>query len=115
MERQELIEKIQSVKDVKKQAETIYEVLDALGITYKRTGCKKCLADLMNIAKEELGIIGNAAEQSSFDAPDEEEYVYLLDRPQTWNGHIIGPTTPVEVVREFVKAFPRGYYRRVEK
>lgn len=115
MDRQELVEKIQSVKDVKKQAETIYEVLTALNIPFKKTQCRKCLADLTNIAKEELGLIGNAAEQSSFDVPEKAEYVYLLDRPQTWNGHIIGPTTPVEVVREFVKAFPRGYYKKVEK
>lgn len=115
MNRQELVEKIQSVKDVKKQAETIYEVLTALNIPFKKTQCKKCLSDLMNIAKEELGIIGDAAEVSSFDTPEGAEYVYLLDRPQSWNGHIINQDTPVEVIREFVKAFPKGYFRKVEK
>lgn len=115
MDRQELVEKIQSVKDVKKQAETIYEVLDTLGISYKRTQCRKCLADLKNIAEEELGIIGDAAEVSSFDTPEGAEYVYLLDRPQSWNGHIISQDTPAEVIREFVKAFPKGYFKKVEK
>jgi len=108
MNKQYLIEKINSVEDVSKERDIIYSVLDELNIRYKRTNCKKCLQDLLNIAKEELGLIGNAAEESTFN--EEFDYVYICDRAQTWNGHIINQNTPVEVIREFVKSHPNGYY-----
>lgn len=113
MEKEKLIEKVRSINDVSKQRDELYAVLDELGITYRRTNCKKCLRDLLNIAKEELRLIEDASAASDFNG--ESEYVYLLDRAQSWNGHIIDQNTPAEVVREFVKAFPKGYYRRVEK
>ena len=108
MERDELIKKINSVSDPSKDRNIIYEVLTELGISFKRTNCKKCLVDLMNIAKEELGLVGNAADFSDFN--EDFDYVYICDRPQSWNGHIINQDTPVEIIREFVKRFPRGYY-----
>lgn len=110
MDRQYLIDKINSVGDVSKDRNAIYEVLAELGISYKKTNCHKCLQDLLNIAKEELGLIGNAADESSFN--DDFEYVYICDRAQTWNGHIINQNTPVKVIREFVKKFPKGYYKK---
>ena len=108
MDRQYLIDKINSVGDVSKDRNAIYEVLTELGISYKKTNCHKCLQDLLNIAKEELGLIGDAADVSSFN--DDFEYVYICDRAQSWNGHIINQNTPVKVIREFVKSHPNGYY-----
>lgn len=109
MDKQSLIEKINSVKDVSKDRNIIYSVLDELNISYKKTNCKKCLNDLMNIAKEELELIGSAADESSFNDGD-FEYVYICDRPQSWRGYIINQDTPVEVIREFIKSH-KGYYK----
>lgn len=99
------------IKDVSKDRELLYQLLDNLGITYKKTNCRKCLGDYFAMAKEELGLIENAAEESGWDG----EYKYLLNRTLSWNGHLINQDTPVEVIREFVKAFPKGYYRQVSK
>lgn len=108
MNKEELIEKINSVRNVSADRNVIYDVLAELGISYRRTNCRKCLKDLLNIAKEALGLIGSAAEESSFN--EDFDYVYVCDRPQTWKGYVINQDTPVEVVREFVKSHPKGYY-----
>jgi len=108
MDRQTLIDKINSVEDASRDRNIIYSVLDELNIQYKRTNCKRCLVDLLNIAKEELGLIGNAAEESSFN--EDFDYVYVCDRPQSWNGYIIDKNTPTDIVKEFVKSHPKGYY-----
>lgn len=112
MTREEMIDKIKSVKDVIKDKKTIYEVLDELGIKYKRTNCKKCLRDLKLIALEELGMIESAADESDFNSNSDSdyEYIYTPNRPCIWNGYIINQDTPVDVIREFVKKFPNGYY-----
>lgn len=108
MDKNALVEKISSVKDVKKDRNIIYEVLSELGISYQKVNCLKCLKDLLNIAKEELGLIGNAADESAFN--EGFDYVYICDRAQTWNGHAMDQDTPVEVIREFMKSHPYGYY-----
>lgn len=120
MNKEDLINKINSVTSPNKDKEIIYGVLDELGITYKRTNCGKCNTDLLNIAKEELGLIGNAAEVSDFNGAGQTEtggktrkWVYVADRPQTWNGHVINNDTPEEVIAEFVRKHPNGYYKLV--
>lgn len=104
-----MICKIKSVKDVIKDKKTIYEVLDGLGIKYKKTNCKKCLRDLKLVALEELGMIDSAADESDFNS--NSDYIYIPSRPCIWNGQIINQNTPLEVIREFVKKFPNGYYK----
>lgn len=105
---EEIRERIARITNANRQVGEIYALLDELGISYKRTGCSRCRRDLLNILREEAGLIESAADVSPFDG----EYEYLLDRPQSWNGHIMGQDTPVEVIREFVKQFPNGYYRK---
>lgn len=109
-------ELLSSIKDVSKDREILYQLLSNLGITYKKTNCRKCLNDLYNIALEEMGIIKNAAEKSEFDRQTKDgKWVYVCNRPQTWKGHIIDQNTPEDVIVEFVKAFPNGCYRRTAK
>lgn len=94
-----------------KQKEEIYTLMDALGLPYKRTNCGRCLRDYLNIAKEELGAIENAAEASEFnDTEAEWEYVYIHPRTVLWRGHKINQSTPKAVVDEFIKEHPKGYY-----
>ena len=114
MERDELIKKINSVSDPSKDRQTIYDVLTELGVSFKRTNCKKCLNDLKHIAEEELGLVGNAADFSDFNDED-FDYVYICDLPQSWRGYIIDQNTPVDVIRDFIKSHPKGYYSKQYK
>lgn len=100
------------ITNVNKQVDEIYKLLDLLGITYKKTSCSKCRKDLLNILKEEAGLIKNAADESDFNT--DSEWVYVCKRPQSWHGHIIDQDTPTEVIEEFVKTHPVGYYKRIE-
>lgn len=108
-----MIEAIGGIVQPFKQRETLYAIADELGVKAKRNSCPKCAKDLWNILREELGLIDNAAEESDFNG--EYEYEYLPKRAQSWNGYLIDQDTPVEVIREFVKVFPTGYYRKVER
>lgn len=65
-DRDALIAKVRSIKNVHKQTELLYEIMDELGIKYKRTRCFKCHIDYLNIVKEELGLIDDASENSAF-------------------------------------------------
>lgn len=111
MTKESLIEKFADIKQATPaNISQIYEALDFLGISYKRTTCKRCRADLLSILKEELGLIESAAEESSFNSDGEKCYTYTCDRPQTWNGYVIDNNTPVEIIRKFIERFPVGYY-----
>lgn len=90
---------------------TIYEGLRFLGIPFKKTTCGKCRRDYLNIIKEELGLIDNAADQSDFN--ENKCYRYLLKRSQVFNGHLINGQTAIEIIREFVKKHPVGYYEEM--
>ena len=90
---------------------TIYEGLRFLGIPFKKTTCGKCRRDYLNIIKEELGLIDNAADQSDFNG--NKCYRYLLKRSQVFNGHLINGQTAIEIIREFVKKHPLGYYEEM--
>lgn len=109
-------ERIAAITNPNTQIAEIYSLLDELGITYKKTTCKKCRRDLLNILKEEAGIIESAADNSEFNAEPETEteWEYICNRAQTWHGNIIDGNTPDEVIREFIKQFPTGYYVRKE-
>ena len=66
MTRDEAIMKIQGITNVNKQVGVIYDVLDGLGIKYQKTACSRCRKDLLLIAKEELGLIESAADESEY-------------------------------------------------
>lgn len=107
----ELKQRIANITDANAQILEIYALLDELNITYKKTKCARCRRDLLNILREEAGIIESAANESGFNTDSNTEYVYLLDRPQTWNGHFINQDTPPDVIRGFLEQFPNGYYK----
>ena len=111
IDKEKLLEAADAISNPLKQKEEIFMLMDALGLTYKRTNCGRCLKDYLNIIKEELGVIADASTESDFNG----EWEYLPKRTMTWNGHLINQDTPVEVIREFVKKFPVGYYRRIAK
>lgn len=115
MERQELIQKINSVTSPTKDKALIYEVLDALNIHYKRTNCSKCLSDLYNIAREELGLIGSAAEQSAFDGDSEPgaHYVYAHHRAVRVNGKVYNRASSQEDLCHLYGLLGAAYVKRV--
>ena len=100
MDRELLKEKILSVKDINKDIQIIYDVLDELGVKFRHSNCQKCRRDAYNIALEELGLIADASDESGFDAPD--GWVYLKDRDFQWNGHRLNQDTPAWVIRRFM-------------
>lgn len=108
---EELIEKLKCITDVSKDRRILYDVLDSIGITYKKTNCKQCLRDLYNIAMEELGMVSDASELSDFNGHG--GWVYIQKKPASWKGHLIDSTTPIDVVEEFVKVHPDGWFRRI--
>lgn len=111
MTREEMIDKIIAINNPQKEKNVIYAIADELGLKLKRTRCVKCLRDYIAILKEELGVIESAGDESDFNSESEHEYIYTPSRPCIWNGYIINQDTPVEVIREFVKKFPNGYYK----
>lgn len=115
-DKDELIRRVESIKDLKSDYNELYALLDELGITYKKTTCLKCRRDYLNIIKEELGMIDSAAEVSSFNTTSDGGYIYLRDRNFIWNKPDgtrvrISKNTPVEVIEEFVKDH-KGFYKK---
>jgi hypothetical protein len=90
----------------------IYEALEYLQIPYKKTSCKRCRQDLLNIVKEELGLIESAAEESDFNAHN-CGWRYIVNRPVFWGGYRIDQDTPEDVVEKFVQKHPKGYFERI--
>lgn len=116
MNKEELIEKVNSIHNLRTDQKILYEVMEELGIKFKKTTCIKCREDYLLVVKEELGMIENAAEESSF---DRTEYRYLHNRSFSWvapDGKriIIGKNTPVEYIEQFVENHP-GYYKKLNK
>lgn len=64
-------ELLKMLANPKPKAERLYNVMDGLGIAYKRTSCIKCLRDYVAICLEELRAIDNAADISGFDNNEE--------------------------------------------
>lgn len=105
MEKELIIAKFRTIADIKADKRILYEVMDLLGISYKKTRCVRCLRDYYNIVREELGLIEDAAEVSDFNG----NYTYILNRPVMWNGYRMDNSTDPAVISEFVKKH-RGYY-----
>lgn len=114
MTKEEMIEAVNSIKQPVKQKEVILQMGNELGLNLKPTSCGKCLRDYMNIIKETLGLIESAADESDFNNVN-SEYRYIRDTGTVWKGVRYNQDTPVELVREFVKLFPVGFYEKIEK
>lgn len=97
--------------DIYEVKEDLYSLLEELGISFKKTRCKKCLWDYYNIIREELGIIPDASEESDFNQFYGMEFIYLKSRPVAWNGHIMDNNTDPAIIRAFLKTGASGYYR----
>ena len=116
MEREDLIKIVEGITNLRTQSKELYSVMEELGIKFKKTTCIKCREDYLNVVKEELGMIDNAAEESSF---DKTEYRYLHDRSFSWVASdgkriIINQNTPIHYIEEFVKEH-KGYYKELNK
>lgn len=67
MSKDEMLKKLNKLNIMKNSdIETLYTILDELNIKYKKTLCSKCRRDLLNIAKEEVGLIQDASTESDF-------------------------------------------------
>lgn len=113
MTTEEMIKTVNSIQYPKKESDLIFKVAKELGLDLKPTKCPRCLRDYLNILKEQLGLIENAALLSDFDK--EHEYRYIRRDGVSWRGHSINQNTDPEIIAEFVKRFPTGYYEIVEK
>lgn len=112
MEREELRERALAITDPISQYQEVYDLLDALGITYKKTTCHRCRTDLYNILREELGIIESAAEESDFNntvLPEGAELVYIYPRPVKFQGKIIKSTSSQEVMMTLYRVHPQFF------
>lgn len=113
--KKELIYIVENLNPIAEK-KVLYDVMDKLGISFKKTNCNKCLRDYYYIVKEELGLIDNAAEMSDFNGSDctsdEGEYIYIKSKPVYWNGHKMDGKTDVETIRAFLGTGARGYYKK---
>jgi len=108
-----MTKKVLAIKNPKMEKDVIYEIANELGLKLKKTECGKCLRDYVAILKEQLGLIENAADESDFN--NTGEWVYLLKKKQSWHGHIIDQYTDPDIIAQFVKDHPNGYYARKEQ
>lgn len=113
MTKEEIRERLQAKSDITRQE--LYDIMDALGLTYRKTNCKKCLADYRAMVMEEVGLIKSAADNSGWD--EEAEYEYLKGEDYSWQGHRLNQDTPKWVIRRFFASAPAKagqYYRAVQ-
>lgn len=110
MDKQLLIDKINAIQNPVKEKQTIYDVLDALNIPYKRTNCGKCINDLLNICREELGLIRSAAEASDFNGENTAKtYKYIYGRAVIVNGKKYGNFSGQKDLEELHRLVGAGY------
>ena len=106
MNKTEIIEKAKQITDPARQSQLLYECLDELGIQYHKTNCHKCRRDLYLILFEELELIDDASELSSWDE-QEWEWVYTYPRPVKWENGIVNKRTPQQKLVPFCEAHPQ--------
>lgn len=111
--REQLADEVVQINSPLKQKEQIYAIMDALGISYKKTNCGRCMRDYLNILREELGLIESAAEASDFNCEGSKRYRYIRNRTVLWRGHKMNQHTKPEVIEEFLAAGIKGYYVEV--
>ena len=113
MDREQLLQAANAIANPVKQKEEIYMLMDALGLSYKRTNCGRCLRDYLNIAKEELGAIDNAAEASEFNETDENaNYTYNHHRAVRVNGKVYNKTSSQDDLRELYGLLGAVYVKK---
>ena len=105
--REQLADEVKQIKNPLKQKEQVYAIMDALGISYKKTNCGRCMRDYTNILKEELGMIESAADASDFNG---KKYRYIRQRTVLWRGNKMNQHTPVDVIEQFIAAGGIGFY-----
>ena len=110
MDKEQLIKNIQSITNPVKEKQIIYDTLTELNIPFKKTSCSKCINDLLNICKEELGIIGNAAEISDFNTEKVvKTYKYIHGRAVILNGKKYGDFSGQSDLEELYKKVGFAY------
>jgi len=112
---EELRDVVQQIKNPNKQKKQIYAILTVLGISYKPTNCGKCNRDYLLIAKEELGLIESAAEESSFN--EGCKYEYVCERTVLWRGNKMNQNTNPMIIREFIESGLNAnnkYYKQID-
>ena len=110
MDKEQLIKNIQSITNPVKEKQIIYDTLTELNIPFKKTSCSRCINDLLNIAKEELGLIGSAAEASDFNTEKAAKtYKYTHNRAVLVNGKKYGDFSNQSDLEELYKLVGAGY------
>lgn len=113
MNKEELIEKFNSIVDINKDYNTIYELLEELGIKFNKTSCSKCRRDFYNIIKEELFDDYIASENSDWD-DDKYSLIYTYPRPVNWKGTIVNKNSPKSVLQAFYNEHPKFFMRQLK-
>lgn len=110
---EQLVEKFNQIKDVVRDKELLYQLMTELHITFKRTNCKRCLTDYYNIVREELGLIGNAAEVSEFNETDKTPtYTYTHPRAVRVNGKVYNKDSKQEELSYLYGLLGVAYVKR---
>lgn len=111
METAQIKEKFLQINDPYKEKQQLYEIMDLLGISYRKTNCKSCIMDYFAICQESLGIIEDASLVSDWDLR-EYDLIFTYPRPVRWNGKIIKKTSPREVHEAFYSEHPEFYIKQ---
>lgn len=113
MEKDQIKEKLNQIVDPYKEKQQLYEVMDLLGLKYRRTNCKSCIIDYYHICMEELEMISDASEASDWDTRD-YELIYNYPRPVNWKGKIVKKSSPREVHEAFYVDHPQFYIKQLK-
>lgn len=106
MDKEQIIQKAKQIVDPARQAQLLYECLDALEIKYQKTTCHKCRRDLYAILLEELELIDDASDMSAWDN-SEFTWIYHYPRPVRWGDKVITKKTPQHILQDFCKEHPK--------
>lgn len=113
MQLEEIREKTLAIKNPVTEYETVYELLDELGVEYKKTNCHRCRRDLYNILREEVGLIESAAEESDFNSENElpggSELIFNYPRPVKFGDKTIKATSSQEDMMELYRVHPHFF------
>lgn len=116
---EEIRERALAIKNPITEYEKVYELLDELGVSYKKTNCHKCRRDLYNILREEVGLIESAAEESDFNSDsdsdsenellDGAELIFIHPRPVKFGNKTIKATSSQKDMMELYHVHPHFF------